>query len=71
MDKPFTAVRNPTREQFAALFAASASRTLRRIQDGDGYWYWPCEQATHAKGAERLGVAYSRKPGEGDIVVDG
>jgi hypothetical protein len=65
------ATKNPDPEQIADFIRASAHRAARRIIDprsGD-VWVWPAEQATHAEGAERLGVPYDKKPGEGDILT--
>lgn len=68
----FEPQREPTEEQMRAMFAASKHRALRRIWDEERqcYWYWPFEQATHAEGAERLGVTYDRPPGAGDVGME-
>ena len=67
----FEAHRNPTNSKIAELIKASAENAARMITDprnGDR-WVWPAEQATHAEGAGKLEVPYSRKPGEGDILT--
>lgn len=65
----FTPLKNPDGAALENLFAASPSKTLRRIRHGEDHWYWPAEQATHAEGAKTLSVPYDLPPGAGDIIV--
>lgn len=68
---PFEAKKNLTPDDIAAMVKASTQEAVRRIHDphsGD-YWYWPAEMATHAEGAEKLGIPYDKRPGEGDIIT--
>lgn len=65
------ATRNPTPDEVRAIVRGSRHRAARRIVDnrnGD-VWVWPAEQATHAQGANELGVPYDRPPGAGDIIT--
>ena len=59
------------RDNRSNLIGRSKHKAVRRIADprsGD-IWYWKAELATHAEGAEKLGVPYDRRPGEGDILT--
>ena len=66
----FTPKKNPTKQDLTDILTASRHAAARRVQDpasGD-FWYWPFEQATHAEGADKLGIPYHRKPGDGDVI---
>ena len=68
----FCATKNPTDAVVAEIIRGSAQKAARQIIDpatGDR-WVWAAEIATHAEGAKHLGVAYDRKPGEGDILIE-
>ena len=63
----FEAQKNLKPGEIIALIGRSKHKAVRRIADprsGD-IWYWKAELATHAEGAEKLGVPYDRRPGEG------
>ena len=65
------ATKNPDDATVIGIIRGSRHKAARRIVDpntGDE-WVWPAEEATHAEGAERLGVPYDKKPGEGDILT--
>ena len=65
------ALKNPAPHQIAALIASSKHKAAHRIEDektGDVY-VWDAAEGTHAEGAAQLGLAYSRPPGAGDILV--
>lgn len=65
-----TALRNPNDEDVRRMISASKHKAARAITTQDGTrWVWPAEDATHAEMAEQLGIAYDKKPGEGDILV--
>jgi hypothetical protein len=67
----FEAQKNLKPHEIIALIEQSKHKAVRRITDtrtGD-FWYWKAELATHAEGAEKLGVPYDRRPGEGDILT--
>lgn len=68
----FTPIQDATEDDLRALLDQSPSRTLRCIVDPSTgiSWCWPAEQATHAQGAERLGVPYFLPPGAGEIIAD-
>lgn len=67
-----TPLHDSSRAELEGLAKQSPSRTLRRITDHcGGYWYWPAEQATHAEGAAYLDIPYDLPPGAGEIVVIG
>ncbi|MGN6582237.1 MAG: hypothetical protein ACTHJV_00885 [Rhizobiaceae bacterium] len=66
----FTPLKNPSDTAVKELLRGSKNGAVRRIHDernGD-FWYWDFDQATHAEGANILGIPYSRRPGEGDVV---
>jgi len=68
---PFEPKKNLAPDEIAEMVKASGNEAVRRIHDprtGD-YWYWPAEMATHAEGAEYLGIPYDKRPGEGDIIT--
>jgi hypothetical protein len=70
-ESKFEARKNLTDGEIAAMIRASKVKAVRRITDpctGD-HWYWPAEMATHAEGAEKLGVPYEKRPGKGDIIT--
>lgn len=71
MPQDFTPVRNPDDEALRRVIMASRHKAARRIIDErDGtVWVWPFEQASHAEGAARLAVPYSRPPGSGDVLI--
>jgi hypothetical protein len=60
-NKPaFEPRKNLSDDEIRDLIKASRLKAVRHITDprnGDK-WYWPAEQATHAWGAEHLGVPY-------------
>jgi hypothetical protein len=63
--------KNPDDDEITAIIRRSRHGAARRIVDyrsGD-VWVWPAEIATHAEGAEKLGVPYDKRPGEGDILT--
>lgn len=67
----FEAQKNLKPGEIIALIGRSKHKAVRRIADprsGD-IWYWKAELATHAEGAEKLGVPYDRRPREGDILT--
>jgi len=67
----FTPIKNPTHAQLEAIIRQSEVGCARRITDfstGD-QWVWDAAQATHAEGANYLGIDYALRPGEGDILV--
>jgi hypothetical protein len=52
------ATKNPDDATVAGIILGSRHRAARRIVDpntGD-VWVWAAEEATHAEGAERLGI---------------
>ena len=67
----FDAKKNSTQAEIRAMIEASKHKAVRRIADprnGD-LWYWKAELGTHAEGAQKLGVPYDKRPGEGDILT--
>ena len=69
----FEAKKNLSTSEIATLIEVSKHKAVRRIVDprnGD-LWYWKAELATHADGAQKLGVPYDKRPGEGDILAKG
>ena len=69
----FEAKKNLSNSEIATLIEVSKHRAVRRIVDprnGD-LWYWKAELGTHAEGAQKLGVPYDKRPGEGDILAKG
>ena len=66
----FTPLRNLEGPAIAALVRQSKYGAVRRVRDprtGD-FWYWRCEQATHAQGARRLGIPYDPYGG-GEVLI--
>ena len=67
----FDPVKNPSPDQIKALIEASKFKALRQIIDcrnGD-IWVWDFAAADHRSGANKLGVPYYLRPGEGDILT--
>jgi len=67
------AIRNPMPKAVRKIIRGSKLRAARRIVDprnGD-VWVWDASDATHADGAEALGVPYDKPPGLGDVLTEG
>lgn len=69
---PFEAKKNLSDTEITAMIKVSKVKAVRRIPDpstGD-YWYWPAEMATHAWGAEYLGIPYEAYGGGQVLMLD-
>ena len=68
---PFEALRNPTEAELQALLKRARLNSVRRIMDPHTgtVWCWDATLATHADGARHLGIACSKPPGSGEILV--
>lgn len=63
-------LKNPSDSEVATMIRGSKHKAARMIRDdatGDRY-VWPFERATHAEGAELIGITYTRPAGSGDVL---
>lgn len=68
----FEPCKNLSEAEIIEMITASRLKAVRHITDprnGDN-WYWPAEQATHAWGAEFLGVPYEARGGGPVLMLD-
>ena len=67
----FEAQKNLKPGEIIALIGRSKHKAVRRIADprSGEHLVLKAELATHAEGAEKVGVPYDRRPGEGGILT--